>query len=267
MKYESVKKEFYKLLNVPEVTGKLGPKIVSAFIMILILLNVISIIVLTVPTISQSLRDFLDAFNAFSVIIFTIEYLLRIWTCTENKSYKNSITGRIRFAFSPLTLIDLIAILPFYLPFIFPIDLRVLRMLRLLRIFKMTRYSSSFQIFGTILKEKKDEIVISLVIVCMLLILSASFMYFAENNAQPDVFSSIPHTMWWAVATISTVGYGDTVPVTTVGKILGGVVALLGISMFALPTGILASGFVEEMQHRKKKTTKCPDCGKILNPE
>ena len=265
--YEKVKKKMYELLEVPEVSGELGSKVFTIFIMTLILLNVLSIIILTVPTISQELRSSLNVFNFFSVIVFTIEYLLRLWTCTINKRFRDPITGRIKFAFTPLLIIDLIAILPFYLPFIIPIDLRFLRMLRLFRIFKMTRYSSSIQMFGSILKKKKDEIFISLAIVIMLLVLSASMMYFAENSTQPEVFSSIPHSMWWAVATLSTVGYGDVYPVTTIGKILGGIVALLGISMFALPTGILASGFVEEMHNRRIPDTSCPHCGKSLNSE
>ena len=262
--YEKTKKEVYELLDVPEVTGELGSKLFTIFIMTLILLNVLSIIILTIPTISPEFRNALNIFNVFSVIVFTIEYILRLWTCTRNKRYSDPITGRFRFALTPLLLIDLIAILPFYLPYIIPIDLRFLRMLRLLRIFKMTRYSYSLQVFGSILKEKKDEIVVSLAIVFILLVLSASMMYFAEHTAQPDVFTSIPHTLWWAVATLSTVGYGDVYPVTHIGKILGGIVALLGISMFALPTGILASGFVEEMHNRRKSSSVCPHCGKSI---
>jgi len=180
--YEKVKKEVYEVLDVPEVTGELGTKIATFFIMTLILLNVLSIIVLTVPTISQELRSFLNLFNVFSVMVFTIEYILRLWTCTRDKRFRDPITGRIKFAFTPLLLIDLIAILPFYLPFIIPIDLRFLRMLRLIRIFKMTRYSYSLQVFGRILKEKKDEIVISLAIVIVLLVLSASMLYFLSNS-------------------------------------------------------------------------------------
>lgn len=246
------KKEIYEILE-PDVSRKIATKIFTMFIMTLILLNVVSIIILSLPNISQKLRHILILFNVFSVIVFTIEYILRLWTCTINKGYKNPFYGRLKFALSPLLLIDFIAIFPFYLTFLIHIDLRFLRMLRLLRIFKMTRYSESFKIFGNIFKEKKEEIVISLVIVLLLMVLSSSLMYLAEYKAQPKVFSSIPATMWWAVITLTTVGYGDVVPITPIGRILGGVVALLGIAMFALPTGILASGFVEQIQKRRGK--------------
>ena len=162
---------------------------------------------------------------------------------------------------------DLIAILPFYLPMIMLIDLRfvrVLRLFRLLRVFKLGRYSESLRTLANVLKRKKEELFITIFVVMILLIIASSLMYFIENEAQPEIFSSIPSAMWWGVATLTTVGYGDAYPVTPVGKLLGAVIALLGIGMFALPTGILGSGFVEEMQRKREKRKICPNCGKEI---
>lgn len=202
------------------------------------------------------------------MVIFTIEYILRIWSCTVNASFKNLILGRIRFALTPLMIVDLLAILPFYLPMIISLDLRFLRVLRLIRIFRMfklTRYSESLKMFGRVLKAKKEELLITGFMILILLIVSSSLMYFVESEVQPQTFSSIPNAMWWGVATLTTVGYGDVYPITPAGKFLGAIIALLGIGMFALPAGLLASGFVEEIQKKRSKPIICPHCGKNIN--
>lgn len=199
---------------------------------------------------------------------FTIEYLLRLWSCTVDSRFRNPVLGRIRFALRPLLIIDLVAILPFYLPIIIPFDLRFLRALRLIRILrmlKMGRYSESLRLFASVLKSKKEELVIAVFVTFILLIVSSSLMYFVENEAQPENFSSIPDAMWWGVATMTTVGYGDVYPVTPVGRFLGAIIAILGIGMFALPAGILASGFVEEIQKRRTGHIRCPYCGKNID--
>jgi voltage-gated potassium channel len=262
--YEKVKKKVHRILE-PSDSAPLAGQIFTIFIMALILLNVIAVILETVESYYNLHPRFFYAFNFFTVMVFSIEYILRVWSCTEDKRYKNPITGRIKFMLSPLALIDLIAILPFYLPLVTHVDLRVLRILRLFRIFKMTRYSSQFKVFTDVLKEKKDELVISAVLILILLVLSASLMYFVEQPHQPEVFSSIPATMWWAVVTLSTVGYGNVLPVTPFGKVLAGVVAVLGISLFALPAGIIASGFIEQVQRKRRKGDYCPHCGKPIH--
>jgi voltage-gated potassium channel len=154
-------------------------------------------------------------------------------------------------------------VLPFYLPFFIPFDLRFLRVLRLLRIFqvlKIVRYSSAIRMLGRVIKRESEIIFIIVFILAILLILASSLMYAVEKAAQPEVFSSIPAAMWLAVVTLTTVGYGDVCPVTPLGKIVGGCIAILGIGMFALPAGVLASGFAEEIQkERNNKTTPQPD--------
>jgi voltage-gated potassium channel len=167
---------------------------------------------------------------------------------------------------TPLAVVDLFAILPFYLPFT-GIDLRFLRIMRMMRIFrvaKLGRYSQSLQMLQRVIMIKKEQLICSLFILLLLVIVAASMLYYAENGVQPEVFSSIPASMWWAIATLTTVGYGDVYPVTGLGKLMASIIAVLGIGMFALPTGILGAGFVEEMSQRQKPS-RCPHCGKEIS--
>lgn len=185
----------------------------------------------------------------------------------SQKEYSGIVTGRLRFIIKPLPVIDLLAILPFYLSFV-PIDLRFIRVFRLFRIFrvaKLGRYSSSVRLLGRVVRNKKEELVITGMVMILLVVLTSSFMYFAENEAQPNKFPDIPTTMWWSVVTLTTVGYGDVYPVTGTGKFFAAIIAILGIGMFALPTGILGAGFVEEIQKRRSKKPVCSHCGREVD--
>jgi voltage-gated potassium channel len=164
---------------------------------------------------------------------------------------------------SPFALIDLLAILPFYIP-ASALDFRsfrAVRLFRVLRIARLGRYSEAMRLTGRVVTSKRAELLSSAFIMAILMLFASSLMYFAERDAQPENFSSIPAAMWWAVATLSTVGYGDIYPLTAAGKLLASVIALLGIGMFALPTGILGAGFVEEIQRRREAPRCCPKCG------
>lgn len=163
-----------------------------------------------------------------------------------------------------MAIIDLLAILPFYLPFV-GVDLRLLRMLRLLRIFrlfKIARYLKALNLMKRVFSKKKEELIIALIFTIFLLLIASTLMYYVENEVQPENFSSIPETMWWGIATLTTVGYGDIYPISGLGQILGGVIAIIGIGLFALPTGILAAGFSEELSQVKFKENNCSTCGK-----
>lgn len=237
----------------------------------LIILNVITLILESYRELKVSFSDFFYYFELISVIIFSIEYLLRLWTSDLEKSCKgNSFKKRLKFGFSTLGLIDLLAILPFYLPLIFPFDLRILRILRLfrlLRIFKLGRYSKSLNTITCVLKSTKSELAITGFIAFILLVLSSTIMYYFENEVQPEKFASIGHSFWWAIATLTTVGYGDVFPITAMGKVMSGIIALIGIGFIALPTGIISSAFITRIQEQKKKkeTCKCPNCGTKIN--
>ena len=262
---ENIKKRIYEVIESP-AENPLPNKIFNIFIMTLITLNVTSVIIETVNAIASVYSDYLHKFDIISVMIFSVEYLLRIWTCTIDEKYQKPVTGRLKFAASPMAIIDLIAILPFYLP-MFIIDMRfvrVLRLFRLFRLFKLGRYSESLKKFGNVLKLKREELGIAVFIVTILLIFASSIMYHFEHEAQPEAFSSIPKAMWWSVATLTTVGYGDVYPVTNIGKLFGSIIAILGVGMVALPAGILASGFAEEIKHKENEKLVCPHCGKNI---
>ncbi|RXP46896.1 ion transporter [Lutibacter sp. HS1-25] len=254
-----MKKKVYDFIN--------NNPIFIKFIYGLIILNVVALILQSYEELRVSYSDFFNSFELFSVIVFTIEYVLRLWTSDLDPSYKgNSFQKRIKFIFSKFGLIDLFAILPFYLPFIFPFDLRILRILRLfrlLRIFKLGRYSKSLKTISSVLKETRSELSITLFIAFILLVLSSTLMYYFENDVQPEKFASIGHSFWWAVATLTTVGYGDVYPITGIGKILSAIIALIGIGFVALPTGIISSAFIEKIQKDRKENRicKCPNCG------
>lgn len=259
-----------RMYRILEVAGA-GDRASGVFdigIIILILLNIAAFVAQSVPSIAGEASGMFFYFEFVSVAIFSVEYAFRLWTCVENPAYSRPVAGRLWFAGRPLLIVDLLAVLPFYLPFL-GIDLRVLRALRVLRlarIAKLGRYSSSLTLIYRVFREKKEEIITTGALMLVLLLFASSFMYYAERDAQPEVFGSIPQAMWWAAVTLTTVGYGDVYPVTAIGKVLGAVVAVLGIAMFALPTGILGAGFVEEIGKSKRRTnagaqTTCPRCG------
>ncbi|WP_299411526.1 ion transporter [Acaryochloris sp. IP29b_bin.148] len=264
----SFRQRVFEILEVADV-GDRASQLFDISLLVLILANLAVITLETVDGLTAQYQVYFEVCETVSITIFTIEYLLRIWSCTAAPEFRHPLLGRLKFLFTPLALIDLTALAPFYLPLLIPIDIRfirVVRLLRVLRLFKLSRYFQSFQVLGNILKSKRDELLVTLVGVLGLLWLASTLMYFIEHDAQPEAFASIPATMWWGVATLTTVGYGDIYPVTTAGRILGSFISILGIGLFALPTGILASGFTEELERRKSKLPQntCPHCGKSL---
>ena len=261
----NVKRRVYEILEVAS-EGDRASRRFDICILTLITLNGVALVLETVQSVQDRAERLFNLFEIFSVSIFTVEYLLRLWCCTTSPDYARPVRGRFKFARTPLALIDFLAILPFYLPWV-GVDLRLVRIVRLFRLFrlaKLVRYSTALQTFGRVIQEKKEELLTSLTFLGMMLLLAATLMYFAERDAQPDTFSSIPAAMWWGITTLTTVGYGDAFPITTIGKLIGSVIAVLGIGMFALPTGILGAAFLEEVEHRKAKLKQCPHCGKDL---
>lgn len=223
----------------------------------LISLNVLAVVLESVSEIGTRFHRELNAFEVFSVLVFTVEYLIRVWVTVEDRRAKDHgpISGRIRYMLTPMALIDLAVILPFYIGFMAGVDLRAFRIFRLLRVFKLARYSPTISLLFEVLKDEARAIVASLFVLIFLIILSASLIYFAEGQVQPHVFSSIPASMWWAIVTMTTVGYGDVVPITVAGKMLGAVIGIIGIGMVALPAGFLAAGFGEALHRRRQKYT------------
>lgn len=234
-------------------------------IMALIVANVVAVIMETVDPLFVSYQRAFYGFEIVSVAIFTVEYAGRIWVAPEHPKYAHPVWGRLRFATSPYMVIDLLAIIPFYVAFLVDLRfLRAIRLLRFLRLLKLTRYSESLQLFFTAVRLKREQFVITSVVGVILLLTASSLMYFVERSAQPEAFASIPAAMWWGVITLTTVGYGDVTPVTPLGKAIGALVAVIGIGLFALPASILASGFIEAAQG---ETVECPHCGNPLLAE
>jgi voltage-gated potassium channel len=235
-------------------------------IMILIVLNSIAVILETVASLRANYHDWFWNFELVSVVIFSLELLLRLWSCTSSKEFEHPLWGRIRFLTRPSTIIDILAIAPFFVTVFLPKgvlfglqvpdsrQLRSLRLFRFLRVLKLGRYSRSVDTLANIIRKKKEELVVAMMTVGVMLIFSSTGIYYFESGqnppGEPDKFASIPESMWWAVATLTTVGYGDVYPQTAAGKFFASIVAILGIGVFALPAGIVASGFSEEMSRK-----------------
>lgn len=250
----TLRQKVYNLLENDNNRSKWN-KAISVFIVLLIVTNVVAIIVESYAPIGQKYATEFKLFNLISVIIFTIEYLARLWICVESPKFtlEQPVRSRLKYFFSPVAFIDLLAIAPFYLAFIFPIDLRYLRMLRMLRLLKLTHYFKGLNLFACVLYKELPTIGAAISTMVVLVILSASIMYSVESEVQPEAFGSIPSAMWWAVVTLTTVGYGDVTPVTFLGKFITIFIMLLGVGIVALPAAMLAAKFGDELRHRKKR--------------
>jgi voltage-gated potassium channel len=266
--YQSIKMKVHTLLH-PESGNTKWDKILNGFIIILIILNVTAVMLETVHAIHDPHVQFFRAFDRLSVIIFTIEYILRVWSCNHDPRYAHSLRGRLKYMVSGGALIDLVAILPFYIHIIVGLDLRairILRLLRFLRLFRLTAYMRSARMVRNVFVSRAHDLKLSLVMILFLIIIAACLLYFAEHETQPLIFSSIPATIWWAIITVTSVGYGDMVPVTLTGKILTSIISLTGLAVFALPAGIITAGFLEEIKKSKRHMRSfCPHCGKALD--
>jgi voltage-gated potassium channel len=247
-----MRKHIYPILELAQLDNR-ASRWFDIFIVTLISANILAIILESVDWVYVRYADGFFWLEAFSVGVFTLEYILRIWSCVEDPDgkYGRAIVGRMRFAVTPLAVVDLLAILPFYLGMFFSVDLRFLRALRLVRVFKLTRYSTSMSLLLKVLRDEAQSFGAAFFILIIILIFASSGIYLFEHKAQPQAFSNIPQAVWWSVSTLTTVGYGDVIPLTVGGKIFGIVIMIIGIGIVALPAGILASAFSEQMRLRR----------------
>ena len=257
---QSIRKRTFEVLDVAKKGDRLSV-IMDVLLISLISLNVLSLILETLPSMKHEYKNFFDGFEMISVIIFSVEYIARVWSSVENsgRNFKHPVWGRIRYMFTPMAMIDLIVIMPLYLGLFFTVDLRFMRVLRLLRVFKLTRYSASMSLLLQVLADELKSIGAALFVLCMLIIMASSLIYLAEHAVQPEKFSSIPAAMWWAIVTMTSVGYGDVVPVTVMGKVLASIISIISIGIVALPAGLLASGFSEAIRQRRESYEKLLD--------
>lgn len=240
----------------PARPGDWGSRLTDVFLASLITISIVAVILESIPSLENQFEGSFYWLEVFTVCVFTVEYLLRVWSSAESASNKGSggsLKARLRFIVTPHAIIDIVAILPFYL-MLFGVfgglDMRFLRSIRLLRILKLTRYSSAFDMLATCCKENLRSLSAAFFVLLTIMLLAASGMYFFERHAQPIDFGSIPAAMWWAFATLTTVGYGDVTPITVGGKVFGALITVIGVGMVALPTGILASGYAQQIRLR-----------------
>lgn len=226
-------------------------------LVLLIVVSVVAAVLETVADIRHRWDFWLLAIEIVCVGLFTLEYMARVWVAVEDRAgrYEHPLWGRLRYMATPMAIVDLLAILPTYMAFILPGDFLLLRTLRILRILKITRYSPALATFEVVLVNERRSLGAAATILGVALLLAAGVLHHLEGEAQPEAFGSIPASMWWAIATLTTVGYGDVVPVTAAGRVAAGFCAVIGIGMFALPTAILGAGFASELQKRNFAAT------------
>lgn len=242
----------YRLLESAGPGNRPG-QIIEALLIVLITINVIAVVLESVPDIGARYATLFRWIEWVSVALFTIEYAARLWVAPEHPPYRmlSATAARGRHALDPYMVIDLLAILPFYLQVLIGIDLRVLRLFRIIRFFKLVRYSAGLRSLLRAIRLEWRALVASLVVILGLLLTAAALLHIVEGEVQPDAFGSIPASLWWAVVTLTTVGYGDVVPITALGRTIAGFVMLGGLAMFALPLGIVASAFAHEVHRRE----------------
>ncbi|MGE3278202.1 MAG: ion transporter [Candidatus Altimarinota bacterium] len=257
----SFKRQCYEILE--QATHNPQRKIFERFIIFVIILNVLVILIESLPGVYLEYQKLFLIFDTFVVSVFATEYILRVWSITESDEYHHPIWGRLKFMKTPFAIIDLLAIIPFFLPLFTVMNIqftRISQILRLFRFLKMGRYFRAWEVFLYVFKDKRSEIKMTIYTIAIMILFTSSIMFFIENPAQPEAFSSIPATMWWSVTTLTTVGYGDIVPMTPLGKLFAGLTAIFAIGIFALPAGLLGSGFVDYAL-RGEKIIICPQCG------
>lgn len=253
MTYNRIQQRALEVLE-PGRLGDLYSKITDYLIAALVILNIMAVTLESVSDFSVTYASQFYFFEVFSVAIFSVEYLLRVWACAARSDPDSKLFGsyRLGYIFSFSGLIDMVSIIPFYLQALFPgLDLRVLRTLRLLRIFKLSNYNTAIEDLFSAIYEERKSFIAALYLLVIAFVLTSSLIYFAETKAQPDKFGSIPDSMYWSLITLTTVGYGDVSPVTWIGKVISIITALMGVSVVALLTGILANAFSNQIARRK----------------
>ena len=254
-----MRRTVFRLLNPAEAEDR-ASRIVDLSLVALIICSVLSVILESIPAVERSFSAELYWFEIFTISVFSVEYLLRVWSSVEefDRAEQQPVASRLRFMVTFHAIIDLLAILPFYLltfGLLGNVDMRFLRAFRLLRVLKLTRYFATLNLLIVAVRENGRALGAAFLILLTTMLFAASGMYYFERLSQPDDFGSIPAAMWWAFATLTTVGYGDVTPITVGGKIFGALITVVGIGMVALPTSILATGYSHQL---KLSTTKKP---------
>jgi len=250
---DSLRLKTYQVLE-SETNASITAKIVTWSLILLIIANVAAVILSSEPGYFIAYKNTFIVFEIISLSIFCFEYILRLWCCIEATEYSDMpvFKARMKYVLTPIALIDLITVVPFIIAMFLAVDLRTLRLIRVLRLLKLTHYFKGFNIFVSVLIKESKSIAAAMMVMIFLVVIAASLMHSIEGVAQPEVFGSIIHSFWWAVVTMTTVGYGDVVPVTSMGKFISTFIMFIGVVLVALPAAMLAARFSEELRERKQ---------------
>ena len=248
----SISKYLYECLENPR-KSKWGV-ITQSIIIFMIILNIVGMSLDTVEELHTEYANLFDFIEFGTVTFFTLELLIRYIVIGNQMEYKG-FTGRVKFTFTPFTLIDILSILPTFLTlFGFSSSfLRILRLFRIFKLFRMTKTSSFDRAIRRVFVTERENLIMTFSSIGIILIIFTFLVYFAENDAQPQIFSSIPKTLWWAIVTLSTVGYGDMYPISIIGRIITTIITMIGIAFYAIPGGLFTAALIEEINMEKKK--------------
>lgn len=265
---EKTKRRIFEIIQI----GKETDFVSRAFDFIVVGAIVLNLLIAIAETFQQTApyRNAFYVVEFITVLLFTVEYLLRLWTAQYLYSKKSRAGAVMAYMLSFSGIVELLSFLPFYLPIVFPsgiVAFRMFRIVRILRLFQVNKYYDALNVISQVLRRKRSQLLSSVFIILVLMTAASLCMYSLEHEAQPEVFRNVFSGFWWAVSTLLTVGYGDIYPVTIAGRVFGIIITFLGVGMVAIPTGILSAGFVEhmsELQKPSEETTYCPHCGKKL---
>lgn len=265
-----IEHKIYNLIREDDVNSW-HADVVDGFLMGFVLISVVVAFFSTFELNPQTQSVF-QILEVIFVMVFSIEYGLRLWTSKFVYPHLSKSKAMLKYATTPMAIIDLLSILPFYLPItgISVGSLKTVRLIRVLRIFKINRYTTALTLIARVLKTRATQLLSSIFVIFILIFIAAMLMYDVEHQAQPEVFNNALSAMWWAMSTITTVGYGDIYPITTIGRVISGIITFLGIGLTAIPTGIISAGFIEQskviksLKEHSKKEGYCHHCGEKL---
>jgi voltage-gated potassium channel len=249
---KNIRRRVYQVLEQGPVGDRVSV-IVDRTLVAIILANLVAVALETVPSIEDHYLLLFAVIEYISLVAFTIEYFLRVWCAVEHlpNQHLPPLKARLKYILSPAGIVDLVAVLPFWLSPILPADLRVVQVFRIVRFFKITRYSPAMRSLLDVLYRERRGLFGCLVIALGTALVSAALMHLAEGKVQPDKLGTIPDALWWAVVTLGTIGYGDVVPMTALGKLIATGTIFASVIMIALPVGIIATAFAEQIHRRQ----------------